>query len=232
MEGNWRNRFFVFSSLPVCLGQADVAFLMDSTVIGGDDFHEVKNFVWAVFQNLEISNNGTHVGLIRFSTRASLVFNFQFSADNNLLRLKEMIDNTAFGDGNDTKTELALQLARSDLFSAEGGSRPDVPKIVVVLTYGQSQNILAVARASMALKRNHVTILVVGIGEEVNIEELLTMASSADHLTRVRTFKALKKGVGRIKDKVCDSKLLSIKLPPPKMVAGKNARMHPQRWLL
>ena len=56
----------------------------------------------------------------------------------------------------------------------------------------------------MALKRNNVTIVVVGIGEEVNIEELLTMASTAGDMTRLNTFRELKTLVSTMKNKVCD----------------------------
>lgn len=198
---------FVVPSFSVCLGETDLAFLMHSSMIRGEDFQEAKNFVWSVIQNFDISNNDTQVGLIHFSTQASVIFDFQFSADNDVLRLKEMVDNIAFAEGSDSQTERALQLARTDLFSAKGGSRPDAPKILVVIIYGKSEKLLAVARASMALKRNHVTIIVVGIGDDVNIEELLTMASGFDNSISVRTFKELKKRVGRIKDKICDGKL-------------------------
>ncbi|XP_068731171.1 macrophage mannose receptor 1-like [Montipora capricornis] len=186
----------------VCLGEAEIAFLVDSSGASGEDFQEVKNFVWSVIENYEISNNGTRVGLIRFSTEASVIFDFQDSADN-AIRLKEMIDNVILAEGSDHKTERGLQLARTDLFSAKGGSRLAVPKILVAMTQGSSESLLAVARASMALKRNHVTIVVVGIGEEVNIEELLTMASTTDNLISVRTFKELKKGIVIVRDKVC-----------------------------
>ena len=138
------------------------------------------------------------------SAIARVIFDLQFSADNNILRLKEMVDNIVFAEGGSTKHELALQLARVNLFSANRGSRPDVPKVLIVLTKGKSENILAVARSSMALKRNNVTIVVVGIGEEVNIEELLTMASTAGDMTRLNTFRELKTLVSTMKNKVCD----------------------------
>lgn len=188
----------------MCLGKTDLAFIMDSSSVSGDDFQEAKNFVWSVVQNFEISSNGTRIGLIRFSTEANEIFDFQFSANNNALRLKEMVDNIVLAEGSQTNTERALQLARMELFSVKGGSRPDAPKILVVIISGKSQNMLGVARTSMALKRNHVTIVVVGIGDDVNLEELLTMASSADDMSRVRTFKELKKRAGWIKNKVCE----------------------------
>ena len=97
-----------------------------------------------------------------------------------------------------------MQLAITDLFSAKGGSRPDVPKILVVMTFGKSDNALGVARASMALKDSHVTVLSVGIGEEVDMEELMLMASTAEDVITVRSFSALKKQVARIRDRVCD----------------------------
>lgn len=188
----------------MCLGKTDLAFIVDSSEsVSEGDFQEAKNFVWAVIRNFEISNNDTRVGVIRYSTQAFVMFDFQFSANNNILLLKETIDNIPYAEG-ETKTERALQLALTDLFSAKGGSRPVVPKILVVITDGKSENALGVARASMALKRKPVTIVAVGIGEEVDMEELLLMASTADDVIRVSTFSALKKQVAEIRDKVCD----------------------------
>lgn len=198
--------FLSFYSYPVsvCLGKTDLAFIVDSSEsVSEGDFQEAKNFVWEVISNFEISSSDTRIGVIRYSTQATVIFDFQFSADNNILLLKETIDNIQFVEGG-TKTERALQLARTDLFSTKGGSRPEVPKILVVVTDGKSENALGVARASMALKQKHVTILAVGIGEEVDMEELLLMASTADDVIRVSTFSALKKQVAEIRDKVCD----------------------------
>lgn len=59
----------------------------------------------------------------------------------------------------------------------------------------------------MVLKRNYVIIVVVGIGEEVNIEELLIMVLIIDNFILVRIFKEFKKGIVRIRDKVCGGKL-------------------------
>ena len=189
---------------PVCQGKTDLAFIVDSSgSLGESNFQEAKTFVWTVMKNFEISNNDTLVGIIRYSTRARVIFDFQFSADNNIPFLKETIDNIPFAEG-ETKTELALQLALSDLFSAKGGSRPDVPKILVVVTFGRSDNALGVARASMALRDNHVTVLSVGIAEEVDMEELMLMASTAEDVITVKSVSALKKRVAGIRDKVCD----------------------------
>lgn len=180
---------------------------MDSSVINEADFQEVKNFVWSVIENFEISANGTRVGLIRFSSEPNVIFNFP-SSIKNVSRLRGMIDNINMAESNDHRVERGLQLARTDLFSEEGGLRPDAPKVLVAITHGSSESLLAVARASMALKRNHVTIVVVGIGDEFNIEEVLTMASGAGNFISVRKFKDLKKENVGIKEKVCDGKSL------------------------
>jgi len=188
----------------LCLGKTDLAFIIDSSgSLGENNFQGAKEFMWTVIKNFEISNNDILVGVIRYSTRASVIFDFQFSADNNVLLLKETIDNIPYAEG-ETKTERALQLALTDLFAAKGGSRPNVPKILVVMTFGKSDNALGVARASMALKDEHVTVLPVGIGEKVDMEELMLMASTAEDVITVMSFSALEKHGARIRDKVCD----------------------------
>ena len=174
-----------------------------SKSVGEGGLQEAKNFVRAIIDNFKISNNDTRVGVIGYSTQASVIFDFQFSADNNILLLKETIDNIPNAEGG-AKTERALQLTLTDLFSAKGGSRPEVAKILIVITHGRSDNALGVARASMALKEKHVTIMAVGIGEEVDIEELFLMASTTEDVILVSTFSALKSRVGRVRNKVCD----------------------------
>ena len=193
------------SFFSVCLGEVELAFLVDSTASSRTDFQEVKNFVWSVIENFEISSNGTRVGLIGFSSVASVVFNFPISVEN-VSRLREMTDNIIMAESNDHRAERGLHLARTDLFSEKGGFRPDAPKVLVVITHGSSESLLAVARTSMALKRNHVTIVVVGIGDEFNIEEVLTIASGAGNFISVKKFQDLRKENVGIKEKVCDGK--------------------------
>lgn len=188
----------------MCLGKTDLAFMVDSsTSVGESNFQEAKDFVWSVVRNFPISNNDTRVAVIRYSSQADVIFDFQFSAKNNVPFLKETLDNMEYV-GGETKTELALDLARTGLFTEKRGSRTKVPKILVVMSNGKSDDALAVARTSMALKRQEVTVVVVAIGDEVDLEELLLMASTPEDVISVRTFSTLKKRVGKIRDKVCD----------------------------
>lgn len=174
-----------------------------STSVGESNFQEAKDFVWSVVRNFPISNNDTRVAVIRYSSQADVIFDFQFSAKNNVPFLKETLDNMEYV-GGETKTELALDLARTGLFTEKRGSRTKVPKILVVMSNGKSDDALAVARTSMALKRQEVTVVVVAIGDEVDLEELLLMASTPEDVISVSTFSTLKKRVGKIRDKVCD----------------------------
>lgn len=193
-----------FSYFTVCLGKTDLAFMVDSsTSVGESNFQEAKDFVWSVVRNFPISNNDTRVAVIRYSSQADVIFDFQFSAKNNVPFLKETLDNMEYV-GGETKTELALDLARTGLFTEKRGSRTKVPKILVVMSNGKSDDALAVARTSMALKRQEVTVVVVAIGDEVDLEELLLMASTPEDVISVSTFSTLKKRVGKIRDKVCD----------------------------
>lgn len=176
-----------------------------STSVGESNFQEAKDFVWSVVRNFPISNNDTRVAVIRYSSQADVIFDFQFSAKNNVPFLKETLDNMEYV-GGETKTELALDLARTGLFTEKRGSRTKVPKILVVMSNGKSDDALAVARTSMALKRQEVTVVVVAIGDEVDLEELLLMASTPEDVISVSTFSTLKKRVGKIRDKVCDGR--------------------------
>lgn len=58
-----------------CLQKADVVFLLDSSSsIGKDNFHKIEDFLKDVTEELAISPEGVHVGLMQYSSYPSLEF--------------------------------------------------------------------------------------------------------------------------------------------------------------
>lgn len=92
----------------------------------------------------------------------------------------------------------------SDLFLVKGGLRLGVVKIFVVVIFGRFDNVLGVVCVFMVLKENYVIVLLVGIGEEVDMEELLLMVLIVEDVIIVRFVSVLKKWVVGIRDKVCE----------------------------
>ena len=66
---------FVLWFLPGCLQKADLVFLLDSSsTIGKDNFRKLEDFLKDVVQDLNISPDGVHVGLMQYSSYPSLEF--------------------------------------------------------------------------------------------------------------------------------------------------------------
>ena len=161
-----------------------------------------------VLQRFKIFEGGIHVGLIRFSTSARVIFNFEEYFTNQ--EINAAIDSMSYVRGG-TFTDKALRLARNKLFLEKpvGSSRPLIPKFLVVLTDGISMNTRITAMEAKALKERGVHIIVVGVGRNLARKELINMASSPQDVITATSFRTLKRIVVLAKEKVCGGKLQS-----------------------
>ena len=95
------------------------------------------DFVVNITKFFKVSEQGTHFGAIVYSSTAKLQFNFANAYYYNNERLQEAIMNFHWL-GAGTRTDLALQLANTDLFSPEGGDRRNKPNLLIVITDGRT----------------------------------------------------------------------------------------------
>lgn len=177
---------------------------MDSSAsVRINGFRKSKEFIKNVLRRFKISSEGTHVGLIRFSTKATKIFGFEqyFSQS----EVEDAIDKMRYQRGG-TSTEKALNMARNDLFleKPEGTSRPNIPRFVVLLTDGMSLDPKVTVKEAELLKQKGVFITVVAIGRSVNRRELINIASSRRNVITVASFAYLKRIVLITKQKVCE----------------------------
>lgn len=78
-----------------------------------------------------------HFGLITFHNKAIMEFNFARAEFHDREALLKRIADEPLKLEYETRTDLALQMARDELFSKEGGDRPDKPNVMIVLTDGK-----------------------------------------------------------------------------------------------
>ncbi|XP_075781615.1 uncharacterized protein LOC102464061 isoform X6 [Pelodiscus sinensis] len=146
---------------PICGKlQADVAFLVDeSSSIGQSNFNKVKDFLFRIVSYFpRIGPEGTQVAVAQYSEDPRTEFHFNQYKDRNgvLNALKEL----QYKGGN-TKTGRGLGYVLKELFQPSKGMRPAVPRTLVLVTDGQSQDdVLPPARAAHALG---VRVLAVGV---------------------------------------------------------------------
>ena len=97
-----------------------------------ENFQKILEFVAKIVDAFDISEEGTHVGVIHYSDKAVLDFDFNKFKGQELNResIVKEINRISVTEGQ-TRIDLALALARERLFSLEGGMRPDKPKVCV-----------------------------------------------------------------------------------------------------
>ncbi|XP_032227696.2 uncharacterized protein LOC5503440 [Nematostella vectensis] len=174
-----------------CDKSMDIGIALDrSTSVGPRHFNIAKTFLKILVERMKISTNGSHFGLIAYSSSASRVISFRFSQK--AADINRQIDAIEFTGGK-TRTDFALQVAITDLFTNSAGDRENVTDVLIVMTNGRtSQGSLPYKDVMKPLKEKKVDVIAVGIGPDVNEAELLEIAEgSLDHVIRVDDYEAL-----------------------------------------
>ncbi|XP_058235769.1 collagen alpha-1(XII) chain isoform X2 [Hemibagrus wyckioides] len=173
----------------VCKGaKADVVFLIDgSWSIGEDSFHKVRQFVFSIMGAFDvIGPSGMQVAFVQYSDDAKTEFRLNTYDDKGtalsalqLIRYK----------GGNTKTGVALKYVYDRVITSDSGMRRNVPKVVVAVTDGRSQD--EVQKNAAKLQHAGYSVFVVGVAD-VDFVELQNIASkpSERHVFIVDDFDA------------------------------------------
>ena len=120
--------------------------------------------------------------------------------------------------GHTTRIDKALNMAKTEMFTAENGGRPNVPKLIIVLTDGsQTKDADAVDPGDIAeeLRKSGIKLIIIGIGKNVNNTEMLHMAGRASNVYQASNFDQLtsSKFIDRISKSSCEkSKIFVLSL--------------------
>uniref|UniRef100_A0A4W5MT26 Collagen, type XII, alpha 1b n=1 Tax=Hucho hucho TaxID=62062 RepID=A0A4W5MT26_9TELE len=173
----------------VCKGaKADVVFLIDgSWSIGEDSFRKVVQFVFSMIGAFDvIGSTGMQVSFVQYSDEAKTEFRLNSYLDKgNALAALQLIQYR----GGNTKTGAALMHVKEKVFAPENGMRRNVPKVVVAVTDGRSQD--EVKKNAATLQHAGYSVFVVGVAD-VDFAELQNIGSkpSDRHIFVVDDFDA------------------------------------------
>ncbi|XP_061617018.1 collagen alpha-1(XIV) chain-like isoform X1 [Phyllopteryx taeniolatus] len=183
--------------------KADLAFLVDgSWSIGDDNFLKIIGFLYSTAGALDqIGPDGTQVAIAQFSddTRTE----FALNAYDDKERLLDAVNKISYKGGN-TKTGRAIQHVKDSIFTAQGGVRRGVPKVLVVLTDGRSQD--DVDEVSEEMRAEGFVVFAIGFAD-ADYGELLSIASkpSDRHVFFVDDLDAFKKIEEKLVTFVCEA---------------------------
>jgi len=192
----------------ICQRAADIILVLDesTSIVDGDPQFDnwnvqILGFAKRIAGAFPIGRNLTQVGLLKFSTGAEVVFHLNRYGDrDSLLRA---IDNVDI-HGGETNIAAALRTARRQMFTVSNGTRPGVPKILILLTDGYSnREALQTLREADLTKAAGIIIYTVGVTHEVNQEELRQIASNRTYFFFASNFTQLKGVLQNLVPKSC-----------------------------
>nr|XP_058971731.1 uncharacterized protein LOC131798056 isoform X6 [Pocillopora verrucosa] len=192
-----------------CRPIADIGFVIDSSgSIGRSNWGRMKRFLKALVSKLDVSPSSTHISAVAYSNNPEVVYRFnnrQATDDVN-----NVFDSMRWQRGF-TYTDKALLLADSDLYNFANGMRPNIAKVLIVITDGAQTTTKAytpLAIASAGVKSKGIAVYAIGVGKGANEAELREIASSQENVFVSASFKELHSLAVEIRKRLCD-------LPPP-----------------
>lgn len=155
------------------------------------NFHRQINFVIDIINQFSLGPDQVHVGAVSFSNWAHPEYQLRDSQDKTAIEaaLRSMVQMRG-----DTNTAAALAYVQDVMLTSEYGARPDVAHVIIVLTDGKSNDPKQTAiEAKRAKSRGNVQVFAVGVGSEVDRQELANIASqpTGQYVMTVRNYFAL-----------------------------------------
>uniref|UniRef100_A0A673B6R8 Collagen alpha-1(XII) chain n=1 Tax=Sphaeramia orbicularis TaxID=375764 RepID=A0A673B6R8_9TELE len=191
-------------ALDVCKGaKADLVFLIDgSWSIGDESFNKVIQFVTSMTGAFDvISPNGMQVSFVQFSDDAKTEFKLNTYHDKGIVL--SALQTVRYRGGN-TKTGIAMKHVYEKVFTSDSGMRRTVPKVLVVVTDGRSQD--DVKKSAEKLQHAGYSVFVVGVAD-VDMTELRIIGSkpSERHVFVVDDYDAFAKIQDNLITFICET---------------------------
>ncbi|XP_073729648.1 collagen alpha-6(VI) chain isoform X2 [Misgurnus anguillicaudatus] len=177
--------------------QADVVLVVDSSgSIGETDFAEVKTFLHAVVDKLNLREDRVRLGLIQFSHQPHPEFLLGDYLDKRDLHQK--VDNLIYHKGG-TNTGQALTFIRENYFNQ---ARKNVARIAILITDGDSQD--PVEEPAQKLRSQGIAIFVIKVGKG-NMPKLRTIANipHEEFVFSIDSYQELKSLQESLRKRVC-----------------------------
>jgi collagen type VI alpha len=220
------NQCFAYDEDPSekgCGNPADIVFVLDeSGSIWGPHFTKQLEFVEHVVDTFDVRPGKTHIGVLTFGTEVRIIFNVGEIRGES--ELKAAIKGIKQMRG-ETHTHEALRRTRVEMFSG-AHTRPNVPHIVIVITDGESNFPDRTAVEAGLAHGEGLQIFAIGVGQQVNREELEAIASEPDMVFQVDDYSVLDGLRQRLAWRACQVTTLppptttTTAPPPPQMIEG------------
>uniref|UniRef100_A0A3P9IL96 VWFA domain-containing protein n=1 Tax=Oryzias latipes TaxID=8090 RepID=A0A3P9IL96_ORYLA len=172
-------------------------------------WYEVQDFITNVLHKFHIGPDQTQVGVVQYGS--TVVHEFSLGEYQTVDTVVEAVRNIDQRGGYETRTALAINVARSEAF--QRGGRPGAQKVMIVITDGESHDSIELIDAVNNSKNDNITMYAIavlgyynrrGIDPKAFLEEIKFIASDPDekHLFKVTEESALKEIVDALGERI------------------------------
>ena len=167
----------------------DLYFVLDrSGSVGSNNYELMKTFAYDIVNGFDIGPDDTQVGIISYSSNAR--FDFHLNTYQNKASLLNAINSVSYTGGL-TNTAAALNLLHSQGYTSSNGGRPTsqaIPRVAVVVTDGFSNSFTPTVTAANDVHNAGIETFAVGVGLNVNNNELNAIASDPSFVSLLSGF--------------------------------------------
>lgn len=166
-------------------------FVLDTSgSITSGNFNSVRNFVLQYARGLDIGPNDNRIGVITFSSRATLIFGLDTYSNKN--SLEQAIRNIRYTGGGTNIPDALCELIRSFPTRSRNGAF----RVAILMTDGQSNentNFCGFATVAEAARAVHalsppISVFAFGVGSGYNQQDLTRIASRPEYVNSAGSF--------------------------------------------
>lgn len=177
---------------------------MDASGSLGDRLEWGQRLVKRIISGLNFNGGRSRVGLVTFQNGEKVQFHLKkYDKEEDILNAVSFArrDNV-----KGTNTASALSTMRREMFTSSQGDRSGANDVAIVISDGQSNiNRQGVIREADAARREGIRVLAVGVGTEINREEIEGIANSPtnDNVNFISRESQIRSVADRILDQLC-----------------------------
>ena len=139
MNPMWKKTLFLVET-DRCKEIMDIAILADRSLsMSNSSRLELIKAFHVLVDELGASETGNHFSFVTFAVNATVHINFSNPSSYNASNLKSKVweQVTFIPDKSSTRTDLAMQLAETNLFTRDGGHRPNAKSVLLLINDGR-----------------------------------------------------------------------------------------------
>ncbi len=187
-----------------CSSVGDIAFLVQTSKVSSEtEFNMEKNVLSEIAGQLNLGLNKTQLGLMYYSQRTGKILGYSVREQSSIKTVfLSKIQQIPYMPYLNTPISDVIAKSNATFFSVKRDE--NVPRVVVIFNDHASQDSIAKIRDHAEdLKKQDINIFVVGIGDKVDSNQLMTIASSPKNIIKVKSHQFIYESMREIKDKIC-----------------------------